>query len=317
MNSIFYSPIKQNQIQSLSKTISNNKQQRFYISNIKSNIEKKEPNSYKKENFNTINYSSNTFNEKSFEESKFDNERKISKISEGSIDNKQVLIKFEDSFIKANSKSEEDILLRYIPIQKEREKEMPTSQSLNQTVFLKKKSKLEMEIEKQKEIEKERKNNLIKESKVINNSEGSKLVEEKMKNKVDLGGYVSFEDSLIKKKSKLEIEKEKFKELMMKQKEESYKNKLKLEGNDKDKVLKIEIGLNDEEKFVKVNPKLIQEKTFQCQMCMDMGNQNKGKVFLKCGHYFHNKCVLKLKCIERLNCQACKKKYEESNENEE
>lgn len=315
MKSIFSTPIKQNQIKSLSKTISNNKQKRFYISNTKSDIEKKESNSYKKENINTINYSLNTFNEKSFEESKLDNESKNTWISKGSKGNKEVLIKFEDSFIKANSKSEENILLRYIPIQ--REKDMTTSQSLDETIFLKKKSKLEMEIEKQKEMEKERKNMQIKESKVINDSKGSKLVEERINNKADLGGYVSFEDSLIKKKSKLEIEKEKFKELMMKQKEESYKNKLKSEGNNKDKVIKIEIDMNDEEKIVKVNQKHIQETTFQCQMCMDMGSQNKGKVFLKCGHYFHNKCVLKLKCIERLNCQLCKKKNEDSNENEE
>lgn len=156
-----------------------------------------------------------------------------------------------------------------------------------ESLILKKKlSKLEQDIQKAKENKENKENSSLEVNK-------DNLLNKKHEN--NNGKLASLGECFVKKKSRLEIEKELFAKQLLEKQQKHQVNKqsicsqqvFKLDNNiihDKGET----DNINEDSKFNKNNTSKFTEKAFTCQLCQIEGNLGKGKQFPKCQHYYHN-----------------------------
>lgn len=151
----------------------------------------------------------------------------------------------------------------------QRENKKEAVSSLDSMEFLKKKSRLEIEKEQSlKERNIEQKENIN----TINNKSNLS------------SGYVALGDCLLKKKSRLEIEKEAYANLIKKARQEEHEKQKTL--SHEDMILKV-TDINHEEPKATEKEETKVKKSI-CGICSAEGPIIKGKIFPKCGHYFHS-----------------------------
>lgn len=147
------------------------------------------------------------------------------------------------------------------------------------TSFIKKKSRIEIEKEANKKI---LSHGNIDEALIENKENNSSLLNRKM---INSNNHLSLDETLIKKKSKLEIEKEAFKLLQEKKKEISVKDPM-----NKEMVLKLDENWLKSKQIEENNNKLTTSKSIpikRCFICKLDGEIIKGKDYGVCGHWYH------------------------------
>lgn len=205
-----------------------------------------------------------------------------------------------------NNKNEtytlESYVTRYLPINNKDKKlninkynYSNNDKDFNSIEFIKKKSRLE----KEKDISKSKSNI----DKAIN------YVNKKNQNQ----NFESLSNYLIKKKSKLELEKEAFKEILRKNKQEELK-KITNTNNYDELIIKLDSSLNKNEVInseithnnkENINTDNYKNLTEVCNICNSKGSKIKGKVFIKCKHYYHNVSIFNYILILYLIRNAC------------